>query len=169
MGNDIIEKAKNALDRLLEGKSSINQIRNEFGLKSIDDKLLNECCRRVLVESNCGRMKGLKVDHSKGVRDVLLLLEVQGVEINGNYIEIEEELVRRLNEYDELMEQLDTLSDTVNILSPLMMKCHDLKALNRDFVQLLKECHDKLNGWNREDHQLQNRIMAAIEKAKVVE
>lgn len=40
--------------------------------------------------------------------------------------------------YEELESQKETLADTVNMLSPLIMECHELKALNRELTEILE-------------------------------
>lgn len=44
--------AKNALSRLSEGKNTINQIRNEFGLSSIEDELANAIFTKAQCDNN---------------------------------------------------------------------------------------------------------------------
>lgn len=52
--------------------------------------------------------------------------------------EMSQNIENYLEDIDELESKSETLADTVNMLSPLIMECHELKAQNRELTEILE-------------------------------
>lgn len=78
--------------------------------------------------------------------------------------EMSQNIENYLEDIDELESKSETLADTVNMLSPLIMECHELKAQNRELTEILQAIRNDLAEHDYISTHTMRRLIEGVEQ-----